>query len=113
VGEIDNTAELFLPRSPSYRMIGALVAADIVGAPALSTGPPACTAGASGSARHVLPASMITLMALAKATAMILQWVRRSAPINEWDMSGSSFRADARPKDGRRNGVPTASIDLF
>jgi hypothetical protein len=52
-------------------------------------------------------------MALAKATTIILQWVRQSAPINEWDMLGSSIRADARPKDGRRNGVPTVPTDFL
>jgi hypothetical protein len=81
----------FFGSLPGYRIIGVLVAADMAGPPTLSAGPVTDTfaVGASGAARHAVPATKITLTALANETAMILKWVRRSAPIKEWVISGS------------------------
>src|SRR5207245_3659681 len=90
---------------PAYRMIAVAALAEIVGLPALRTVPLGCTRATVASiaaGRAAIP-TMTRLMAPASATATILQWVRQSAPIMEWDISGSSLWMRPSPQ-GRSEG---------
>src|SRR5215475_3470316 len=64
----------------------------VAGLPAFRTGPSACSradAVSLSATRAVMP-TITSTMALTKATATILTWVVRSAPIREWVISRSS-----------------------